>query len=436
MNPQAQLRNILHDRQAKSIIAAFLVFLAALVHVSTAVLRLNVFVPYPKIIDFASFYGAAYVLGKGLSPYGWTSENTALLAGRIPVGLPDPNSAPMWLVLMWPLSQAPFELAATMWTVVLILVVAYCSRQLSLIAGYRSWTAWGVTLLIMITFGPVVLTLTIGQNSLFLLLAALIAGRAVVRRSLPWDFATGATWSIAIAAKLFPVLWLFVLPLLRQWRLLMIVVASIVLLFSASYYVHPSSNADYWFRFLPQQAGQYAREGALDDQSLGAWIDRLTRHQEIATFGISLAELQSVEWLPLLSLTDTQRVILTNTLLFICTLIVIATIWRRGEKEPEAALYLWVLLTMLAVPHMERYNHVLLLPGMAWAWGHSPVGRYLAVGVYFLAAGARLTHLWVLLLPPSLASLFTGFGVIAVLVLGGGMILILDKGSGTRGRDT
>ena len=432
MDSQTLPRISLRNRQVTSIVVALLALLALLVHVSTAVLRLNVFVPCPKIIDFASFYGAAYVLGEGLSPYGWTPENTALLAGRIPVALPDPNSTPMWLVLLWPLSHVPFELAATLWTGLLILISAYCSRRLSKIAGYSSWTAWAIAFLVTITFGPVVLTLTLGQNSLFLLLAVLIAGQAIIRRSLRWDLATGASWSVAIAAKLFPVLWLFVLLLLRRWRMLMIAFVSLALLSVLTYIAHPSSSADYWFRFLPQQAGQYAGAGALDDQSLGAWLDRMTRQHEVATFGVSLEEAQAVEWLPVIALTKTQQGILTNTLLIICAAVVIAVIWRHGEEEPEAALYLWVLLTMLAAPHMERYNHVLLLPGMAWAWRNGSIGRYLAVGVYVLAAGARLTHLWVLLLPPSIASLFTGFGVIAVLVLGGGMIFILSKGSETR----
>ena len=106
--------------------------------------------------------------------------------------------------------------------------------------------------------------------------------------------------------------------------------------------------------------------------------------------------------------TKTQQGIPTNTLLIICAAVVIAVIWRHGE-EPEATHSISGAASPCWQRHVWNGTIRSLLPGMAWAWRNGSIGRYLAVGVYVLAAGAQLTHLWVLLLPPSIASLFTGF---------------------------
>jgi len=73
---------------------------------------------------------------------------------------------------------------------------------------------------------------------------------------------------------------------------------------------------------------------------------------------------------------------------------------------------------------MARYNHTLLLPAIAWLWGQGESGQRFAVVGYFLAGLARLTHLWVLLLPWPWGPLATGFGVMAVLTLMFGMICL------------
>ena len=164
------------NRQVTSIVVALLALLALFVHVSTSRFAAEYFLFLTRRSLILPLSMAPPRVGEGLSPYGWTPENTALLAGRIS-GSARSNSTPMWLVLLWPLSHVPFELAATLWTGLLILISAYCSRRLSKIAGYSSWTALAIAFLVTITFGPVVLTLTLGQNSGFLLLAVLIAGQ-------------------------------------------------------------------------------------------------------------------------------------------------------------------------------------------------------------------------------------------------------------------
>jgi len=76
-------------------------------------------------------------------------------------------------------------------------------------------------------------------------------------------------------------------------------------------------------------------------------------------------------------------------------------ILTQKSFDYEAALYLWILVSLVVFPHMERYNHVLLLPAGAWLWGK---GRYSAViWAYFLTALSRLTHLWADIAPTLVA---------------------------------
>ncbi len=101
-------------------------------------------------------------------------------------------------------------------------------------------------------------------------------------------------------------------------------------------------------------------------------------------------------------------------------LAVAGVVWRAGPHEPEAVFYLWVLYALLPVPHTMRYNHVLLLPAIAWLWGRGAQARWYASAGYCLAALSRLTHVWAVL-PAPWGPLTSGFGVVAVCVLGAGI---------------
>lgn len=117
-------------------------------------------------------------------------------------------------------------------------------------------------------------------------------------------------------------------------------------------------------------------------------------------------------------------------------LIPLIVLFRTGPAQAEGAFYLWVLYWLLPFPHTERYNHVLLLPAMAWLWARSETfahrsetlaqrGRNLVILAYFLAGLSRLTHLWAILLPAPWGPLASGFGLYAVLLLGGGTVALL-----------
>lgn len=83
---------------------------------------------------------------------------------------------------------------------------------------------------------------------------------------------------------------------------------------------------------------------------------------------------------------------------------------------------MWVLYGLVVLPHTTRYNHVFLLPAMAWLWRDGQTGRRLAIIAYVLAALSRLNHLWAILLPALWGPLASGFGLYAVLILSAGII--------------
>jgi hypothetical protein len=95
---------------------------------------------------------------------------------------------------------------------------------------------------------------------------------------------------------------------------------------------------------------------------------------------------------------------------------------RALPEQYEPAFYLWVLYGLIALLHIERYNHVLLLPAMAWLWNRGRWQRIVVVVAYALVGLSRLTHLWAMLLPAPWGPLAAGFGTYAVFLLGAAIV--------------
>jgi hypothetical protein len=109
----------------------------------------------------------------------------------------------------------------------------------------------------------------------------------------------------------------------------------------------------------------------------------------------------------------------------------VVLVWIRADRarHAEALFYLAVLYTLLPIPHMERYNHVIILPAMAWLWGQGEGYRPVAVVAYCLIALSRLNHLWAIIFGWPLGPLVTGTCTYAVLLLGGGIAHRVLSGS-------
>jgi hypothetical protein len=253
------------------------------------------------------------------------------------------------------------------------------------------------------TFGPVFLNLTLGQNSLVLLVAALMIGQSLRPQPKRGYLAAALAWALAIAAKLFPLLWPGALPLLRRWRALLLMTLLALLTLGLTSILTPRVGQDYWLHFLPNRISSFSEQVALDDQSLSSWLDRLGRPHTFEVPTLSATQRQTVTWSPPWSLSP-QTIRWTGYLLAaLLGLIPLTTLLQTDPAEAEGAFY-----------------HVLLLPAMAWLWGRGRWERRLSMLAYLLAGLSRLNHLWALLLPAPWGPLASGFGLHAVLLLMGG----------------
>jgi hypothetical protein len=276
-----------------------------------------------------------------------------------------------------------------------------------------------------LTFGPVFLDLTLGQNSLYLLAAVLVIGGAVRTRAGRASWPSALTAGLAVGAKLFPLLWLGALVLLRRWRLLAWSMAAALLILGAAFFLLPDGNRDYWSTFLVGRITTASEYTGLEDQSLGALLDRVGRPQTFQASGLRVTQVQTIVWTPPWNL-DAQVIRgLRYALLLLLALAPMVVLWWGMPEEAEGAFYLWVLYVLVLLPHMERYNHVLLLPAMAWLWGRGGWRRDLSILAYLGAGLSRLTHLWAILLPAPWGPLASGFGLYTVFLLGCGLTTCL-----------
>jgi len=413
-------------------------------HLGTALLRLSTFFPYPRLMDFAAFYAGAWAIRMGVSPYEWSSELLERLRTETSLSIHPPthHSPPLWAWLLQPLTFFDFRTAAFIWLLLLLVLVLWSTIVLVRTAGYGRWKEKRLAFLLVLTFGPVFLNLTLGQNGLLLLIVVLIIGQAIRAQTKDSSLWAAIAWVVAVGAKLFPLLWLGALPLLRRWRMFFLVTMVVFLALGLTSLLTPTASQDYWLRFLPERIFSASEQVGVDDQSLVAWLDRLGRPHTFGVPGLSVTQQHTVTWSPPWSV-DPQIIRLVGySLAALLALVPIIVLLRAGPAEVEGAFYLWVLYGLIIFPHMERYNHVLLLPAMAWLWARSETlaqqsetaqrsatfaqrGRNLVVLAYFLVGLSRLTHLWAILLPAPWGPLASGFGLYAVLLLGGGMVIHL-----------
>lgn len=400
---------------------------AGLIHCGTALLRLSLFFPVPKLRDFAAFYSGAWALRLGTSAYFWSPSFLLELAAR--VGLPvrpnPPISPPVWLRFMQPLTYLSFGTAAWVWLGALLALTVWSALGLAQIAGCKTVRSRALVVGLVVTFGPVFLTLALGQNSIFLLVAVLAIGRALRCRDGTGGMPAAVASMLAVAAKIIPLVWLVAVSLSRRWGLVAASVGAVVLAFGADALLDRRANDEYWLRFLPDRAAYYSDEGGLEDQSLFAWIDRLGRAHRFDTSLVRLDESHTVDWTPPWSFDPDTLRWGSYALVAVLALIPLAVIRRVGMLEAEGSFYLWVLALLVAFPHTDRYNHVLLLPAMAWLWGRSSTAQLIVVGAYGLAALSRLTHLSAVILPAPWGPLASGFGLYTVLLLVAGMVATL-----------
>jgi alpha-1,2-mannosyltransferase len=399
-----------------------LLLCAIVIHAGTALLRIDSFLPHPQMQDFAGYYSRAWRMRHDVELPDRAPKLLARLRAEAGLDLKPARTfgPPLWPWLLQPLTMLRYPVAAWLWFVSLLAMIAWASQELRLLARWQGSRL--IAFLLVLTFGPDFLALTLGQNSLVILCAALLVGRALRRNTYGASAVAATAWTLAAAAKLYPLAWLFPTILLRRWKLVVLAGSGILIGFSLVYV-----NANPETRMLQVRQTFIAFHNTsqhphLDDQSLAGFLNRLGRSAHFRTSGLAVSDRSTVKWVPLCPIRPRTLIAVNYAILLSFGLVLLLLTLRWRTRSAEGLFYLWVLFGLLLFPHMQRYNHVLLLPAMAWLYGQSEGARAAAGTAYFLAALSRLNHTWARLLPSPWAPLASGFGLYAVLVLGGAML--------------
>jgi hypothetical protein len=403
--------------------------LGVLIHVGTAILRLNAFFPAPALVDFAAFYTGAWALRLGESPFVLSSALLAQLSAEagLPFPVPIPFNPPFWYVLLMPLTWLSYPAAAWIWVLVNLGLLGWISQRLASLAGYGSPLVKILLFPIVVTFGPIFLDLTLGQVSVVLLFTALLVGRLLPNPAQRSTQLAGIVTMMAAMIKVYPLMWMGIFPLMHRWRAVVIGLAFLIM--STGLFLLFGSPAVLieWTGYLQDRIILATDRPSVDDQSLLAWLDRIGRSQTYAVPGLSATTLDLVEWHMPWEVNSILLRWIGYPLIVLMLGYILGFIWSQRGHNLEAGFYLWLLVGLIVFPHTERYNHALLLPAMAWLWSRNDRGKMFVCLAYFLTALARLTHLWVRILPAPWAAIITGSGLLAVFLLSIGIILELRR---------
>jgi hypothetical protein len=408
---------------------ASLLGVGAVSNFGTAILRVSSILPTPKPLDFASYYVGAWAMRQGVSPYYWPANLLQSVSQEhgLTLAPSPPGSPPAWVWMSQVFTHFSFPVAAWLWLALAAVVLVWSTRLLVRVAGYSGWKATALLLPFTVSFGPTFLNLTLGQNGLLILLAALLVGRHLAVQR-PRTLVAAVVWTVAVAAKIYPVLWAASLPFLKRWRLLVSATLVCAALFTVAAWLHPEANRAYWSSYLSERGEKLRQYASVDDQSLETWITLLARTNSIWFTGMDYSVGREKVWRAPWELSP-GAIRAVSLVIAAALAIGVLLVFARAElpRHREGLFYLLVLFSLVPTPHIERYNHVLLLPAMAWLWGRGGRYRSLTVIAYCLAGLSRLNHLWATLLSWPFGPLAMGTCLYAVLVLGGGIAYCVTR---------
>ncbi len=184
---------------------------------------------------------------------------------------------PFAAIAMIPFAAMPWILAGVVWTAIAVLCLAQIWRVCLDYAwpGLRTWsTRSRMALLVAVTvlslpLEPVRETLLFAQINL--LLAAMILTDLVARPRGRW---AGALVGVATAVKLTPVLFMVLLAVTRQWRLLRNAVLGFAAAVAIGFVVVPNQSWDFWTRVIAE-SGRIGNPEFAANQSVNGFLSRL-----------------------------------------------------------------------------------------------------------------------------------------------------------------
>ncbi len=354
----------------------------------------------------------------GLSPYPWSERLLAFLTETQGLNsLPSThNSSPLWSCLLVPITCFTFPSAASLWVFLLVLLAVYCHVVMLRIAGYTDWKTAVLALPVTLTFGPIFVNFTMGQNAIFLLLSALLLGEALKNKPGKPQLLAVIAWIAAVGAKVYPLLWIGTLLIVKRRFFFVLALTLCLVAVGMVGVLAPDVSADYWFVVLPGQTQRFATQVGPDDNSLAGFLTRVGTSTTYTFGGLGAEKLRTVTWLSPWDFSVSSIRYFSFALLFVLGIWLTFRWIQNGSKNPDGVLYSLILFILLVLPHMDRYNHVLALPAMVWLWKQDPSRRYLTVIAYAMFGLSRLNRLWALL-PSPIGPMATGFGFLGILVL-------------------
>ena len=157
--------------------------LGMIVHLATFITRFTSLLPYPMLSDFASFYAGAWSLRLHQDPYPWPNHLQGYLAihSGFPgdLILPQLNSFPLWPWMLRPFTYIHFPVACWVWIALNLGILGICIHYLAQRARISSFQKVLFLYLVVLIFGPVSLSITLGQTSVLVLLLALMVGESL-----------------------------------------------------------------------------------------------------------------------------------------------------------------------------------------------------------------------------------------------------------------
>jgi len=422
----------------RKIIICALIVIGLITNLGTAAFRVNRIFPLPKIVDFASYYSHALALRLGESIYPLSEEflSRAKLDKGLYLDVPVLHSPPIWIVLIIPFTYLRFPTAAWLWVSILVVCLLVSTQLLLEIASpvfpstplRKKISLWLLVALIVITFGPCFLSLTLGQNSILILAACLGIGRWLGsnRRNI---LKPALLCAIAVSAKIYPLFWIGFFAAIRMWKLVVASIAVIAVCFTIVAAYRPDVTTSYWGTFIVQRASQLKQDVFIDDQSLRSFLARMFQSRTYGFGTLDPEQRATVTWSPPLTLSDRWVSVVSYSLFAALAGLSVFSTLASKRIDCEGGLYLFALISLLSFPHMERYNHVLLLPAMAWLWKKNRQGKNIAIISYMLVGVSRLTHFWAIRFGYPIGALATGSSLFALLLLAGSIVknLVQEK---------
>ncbi len=389
-------------------------------HAGSAALRIARFFPYPQLLDFSGFYAASAALRAGLNPY--TAPNAFIdslrMAQHIPFRPPLIYNPPFWAWLLQPFTCFFFPVSAWLWVIFNLGILGCCVMALSKLAAVRGMNQRLGLGILVLTFGPVVLDISLGQTSIVLLAGALAIGQLLDRRSRISEWGIGIIQALLVGVKLFPVIWLGAFVLLHRWRMVGLCFLLTAGILSSLWVAYPPANRLYWQGFLGGRLESALTAPGIDDQSLTACLQRLMLSERYIVPALRPEVRDTIQWQPPLTIFPAWPRYISHAISIILLLQCAFLLWRLPGGDLQAGFFLWLVLGLVILAHIERYNHALLLPALAWLWGRGQHTHSLVIAVYFLCGISRLNHLWVIALHYPWAAVISAAGLGAVVLAG------------------